>query len=129
MGPIKKSLSIDRKAGKVKEEFTNQVIIGQINLLKKLVEKVIKDSSELRTTQSTLTTLTKENEKKITTFASSLLDSTNLTESLTTEVDRLKVSLEGKLDEVLSSLSIARRRASSTGGASTDGTRATNMYT
>lgn len=51
LGPIKKSLSIDRKAGKVKEEFTNKVIMGEIGRLKKLVEKILKDSSELRSSR------------------------------------------------------------------------------
>lgn len=105
--------------------------------VKKTIERLLKDLTEQKTTQITNSNLLKEQDKKLTSLNSSMIDYTTTTENLSTQIELMKSNLEGKIDEIFLN-TVSRRRGpsieSSTGGTparhqnSFESGRATNIY-
>lgn len=112
LGPIKKSLSIDRKAGVVKEDFTNKAIMAELQRMKRAVERILKDASDSKSAQSSAATLLKDQDKKIASLATTLSETNSRSTDLASQLQALRVAMDTKLDE-LTSASSTRRRGSS----------------
>jgi seryl-tRNA synthetase len=113
LGPIKKSLSIDRKAGVVKEDFTNKAIMAELLRMKRAVEKILKDTGDSKSAQSSATSLLKEQDKKISSLATSLSDANSKSTELAKQLEVLKAAMDAKLDDLTAASTSALRRGSS----------------
>ena len=112
LGPIKKSLSLDRKAGVVKDDFTNKAIMAELQRMKKSVERILKEASESKSTQSSSVTLLKDQDKKISSLVTTLSDTNSRSTDLVTQLQALRVVMETKFDELTSGGSSHRRGSS-----------------
>lgn len=87
--------------------------MSELQRMKKSVERLLKDTTDTKSNQSTTSTLLKDQEKKISTLSTTLNDTNTQANTLTNELRALKTSLEAKLDEILSSSVGRTRRAGS----------------
>lgn len=79
--------------------------------MKKSVERIFKEASESKSTQSSSVTLLKDQDKKISSLATTLSDTNSRSTDLVTQLQALRVVMETKFDE-LTSGSSQRRRSS-----------------
>lgn len=109
----------------------------EILKLKKTIEKLLKESTDQKTYQTTNSNLLKEQDKKIVSLTALITDYTTTSNNLSLQLESMKNNLESKVDEIFLN-TVSRRRGasleSSVGGTparnqnSFESGRATNIY-
>jgi septal ring factor EnvC (AmiA/AmiB activator) len=88
----------------VKEEYTNKAIMAEITRVKRAMEKLVKDATDAKAAQTASASLLKEQDKKVSSLATTLSESTSRANDLSSQLETFRASVDSKLAEVLSAL-------------------------
>jgi hypothetical protein len=110
LGPIKKSVSLARRKGKVKEEYTMQGIYQKLEMLTLRQNKLIGDTATLKAGVAADTAATKAHEKAIAALRSSIEEAVTSTEALASQTDRWQKEVDNRFDGVSADLQAIRVR-------------------
>lgn len=90
LGPIKKSLSISRKSGKVKEEFTLKGVYESLDKLTKVQQHLFATVQSLSTGQAKVREICGAQDKKIADLATVMKDSSVAIQGVTPSIVAMK---------------------------------------
>jgi ABC-type transporter Mla subunit MlaD len=88
----------------VKEDFTNKAIMAELTRMKRVVEKLLKDSTDTKASQTATAALLKDQDKKVSTLATAVSETGSRANNLSSQVETFRTGVNSKLDEILSAL-------------------------